>query len=53
MAIENEEIEVLEISFTDAFKMIETEKIADARTIVRLEYAQIKGVYSKYYYSSC
>jgi hypothetical protein len=48
MAIENEEIEVLEISFSDAFKMIETEEIVDARTIVRLEYAQFKGVYSKY-----
>jgi hypothetical protein len=47
MAIENEEIEVLEIIFTDVFKMIETEESADARTIVRLQYAQIKGVFSK------
>ncbi|MFY9241685.1 MAG: NUDIX domain-containing protein [Polaribacter sp.] len=38
---ENEEIEVLEIFFTEALKMIETEEIIDARTIMLLQYLQI------------
>lgn len=39
---ENEEIEVLETDFFDALKMIETEEIIDARTIMLLQYLQIK-----------
>ena len=38
---ENEEIEVLEIQFSEALKMIETEEIMDARTIMLLQYLQI------------
>ena len=38
---ENEEIEVLETNFSDALKMIETEEIIDARTIMLLQYLEI------------
>jgi nudix-type nucleoside diphosphatase (YffH/AdpP family) len=38
---ENEEIEVLETLFIDALKMIETQEIIDARTILLLQYLQI------------
>jgi nudix-type nucleoside diphosphatase (YffH/AdpP family) len=38
---ENEEIEVLETDFSQALKMIETEEIIDARTIILLQYLQI------------
>jgi nudix-type nucleoside diphosphatase (YffH/AdpP family) len=38
---ENEEIEVLELPFSKAIKMIETEEIIDAKTILLLQYAQI------------
>ncbi|PQJ77953.1 NUDIX domain-containing protein [Polaribacter porphyrae] len=38
---ENEEIEVIETNFSDALKMIETEEIIDARTILLLQYLQI------------
>lgn len=38
---ENEEIEVLETDFSEALKMIETEEIIDARTIMLLQYVQI------------
>lgn len=38
---ENEEIEVLEIDFLQALKMIESEEIIDARTIMLLQYLQI------------
>ncbi len=41
VAAENEEIEVLETKFSDALKMIETEEIIDARTIMLLQYLQI------------
>jgi nudix-type nucleoside diphosphatase (YffH/AdpP family) len=39
---ETEEIEVIETLFVDALKMIETEEIIDARTIMLLQYLQIK-----------
>jgi hypothetical protein len=39
---ETEEIEVIETSFETALKMIETEEIIDARTIMLLQYLQIK-----------
>ncbi|SDR79228.1 nudix-type nucleoside diphosphatase, YffH/AdpP family [Polaribacter sp. KT25b] len=38
---EDEEIEVLETEFSDALKMIATEEIIDARTIMLLQYLQI------------
>lgn len=38
---ENEEIEVLELSFSKAIEMIKTEEIIDAKTIMLLQYAQI------------
>jgi len=41
LAIENEEIEVIEISFIDALKMIKTQEIMDARTILLLQYLEI------------
>ena len=41
LAAESEEITVLETDFNDALKMIETEEIIDARTILLLQYAQI------------
>lgn len=41
VAHENEEIEVLELSFSKTLKMIETGEIQDAKTIMLLQYAQI------------
>lgn len=41
LAVENEEIEVLETDFYEALKMVETEEIIDARTIMLLQYVQI------------
>lgn len=38
---EHENIEVLEILFSDALKMIENKEIADGKTIMLLQYAQI------------
>ena len=44
VAAENEEIEVMETSFKEALKMIETEEIIDARTIMLLQYLKIKKI---------
>ena len=44
---ENEEIEVLETLFVDALKMIETQEIMDARTIMLLQYLQINKLINK------
>lgn len=41
---EDEEIEVLEIPFTEAIEMVNTFKIKDAKTIVLLQYAQINNL---------
>ncbi len=41
---ESEEIEVLEISFEKAFKMIYSGEIKDAKTIILLQHAQIKNL---------
>ncbi len=38
---EHEDIEILEIDFTKAIKMIKTGEISDAKTIMLLQYAQI------------
>lgn len=41
---ESENIEVLEIPFTEALKMVESKEIADAKTIMLLQYAQINNL---------
>lgn len=41
---EQENIEVLEVSFNDALKMVETGEISDAKTILLLQYAQIHNL---------
>jgi nudix-type nucleoside diphosphatase (YffH/AdpP family) len=43
IAEEGEDIEVLELSFTDALKMIDTGEIADAKTIMLLQWAALRG----------
>ena len=45
-ADEDEDIEVLEISFTQALEMIKTGEIKDAKTIMLLQYTQINGLLS-------
>ena len=44
LEIENEEIEVLELSFEEALKMIDSNKIIDARTIMLMHYLKVKGI---------
>lgn len=44
VAHETENIEVLELPFHRALKMIETGEIKDAKTIMLLQYAQIQGL---------
>jgi len=41
---EGEDIEVLEMGFDDALKMIETGEIADAKTIMLLQHMRLKGI---------
>ncbi|WP_369049491.1 NUDIX domain-containing protein [Tenacibaculum sp. UWU-22] len=41
---ENEEIEVLELSFSKALQMIENQEIVDARTIILLQYVQLNNL---------
>lgn len=41
LADEQENIEVLEVTFQEALKMVETKEICDAKTIMLLQYAQI------------
>lgn len=41
---EQENIEVLEYTFSEAYTMIETGEITDAKTIILLQHAKIKGV---------
>jgi GDP-mannose pyrophosphatase NudK len=43
---ENENIEVLELPFTEALQMIRTGEIRDAKTIMLLQYAQINNLLS-------
>jgi nudix-type nucleoside diphosphatase (YffH/AdpP family) len=43
---EEEDIEVLEISFKDALSMIENGQIKDAKTIMLLQYAYIQGLFA-------
>ena len=41
---ENEEIEVLEVSFVEAIQMMNDQRIMDAKTIMLLQYAQINNL---------
>lgn len=41
---EQENIQVLELSFQQALQMIETGEIKDGKTIMLLQYAQIHGL---------
>ncbi|WP_179354409.1 NUDIX domain-containing protein [Winogradskyella vidalii] len=41
---ENEELEVLELSFSDAIEMIANHEIIDAKTIMLIQYAQIHNL---------
>ena len=43
-AHESEHIEVLEVTFDQALDMVESGKIVDAKSILLLQYAQIKGI---------
>lgn len=44
---EQENIEVLELNFNDALSMIESGEIRDGKTIMLLQYAQLKGLCSQ------
>jgi nudix-type nucleoside diphosphatase (YffH/AdpP family) len=44
VATEQENIEVLEMTYDQAFKMIETGEIQDAKTIILLQHAKIKDL---------
>ncbi|KAF2512749.1 NUDIX domain-containing protein [Flavobacterium zhairuonense] len=44
LASEQENIEVLEYTFDEAYAMIETGEIVDAKTIILLQHAKIKGL---------
>lgn len=44
--LETENIEVLEYSFKEAMKMIASGEIQDAKTIILLQYAEIKGLFN-------
>jgi GDP-mannose pyrophosphatase NudK len=41
---EQENIEVLELSFSDAVRMIETGEIKDAKTVILLQYCKLHGL---------
>lgn len=43
---EGEELDVMEIPFAQALKMIESREIQDAKTIILLQYAALKGLVS-------
>jgi hypothetical protein len=44
-ADEQENIDVLELPFTNALEMIKTGEIKDGKTIMLLQYAQINGLF--------
>ncbi|MBS9464199.1 GDP-mannose pyrophosphatase NudK [Flagellimonas sp. 389] len=44
---ETENIEVLELSFEEALKLVKNGEIKDAKTIMLLQHAQINGLFSK------
>jgi GDP-mannose pyrophosphatase NudK len=41
--VEDEDIDVLEVPFTEALAMIKDGRIRDGKTIMLLQYAQIQG----------
>jgi GDP-mannose pyrophosphatase NudK len=43
--IDNEDIEVLEIHIDDAFKMVKSGEIKDAKTIMLLQYLRLEGLF--------
>jgi GDP-mannose pyrophosphatase NudK len=47
VALEQEDIEVLEIRFEKALKMMESGEIRDAKTIILLQYLKIQGIMGK------
>lgn len=47
LASEQEYIEVLELPFTEAYALIANGTVKDAKTIILLQYAQLKGLFSK------
>ena len=44
---ETENIEVLEMPFAQALNMMESGEIKDAKTIMLLQYAQLKGLFNQ------
>jgi GDP-mannose pyrophosphatase NudK len=46
LAHEGEDIEVLKLPFDQALKMIDSGEIGDAKTILLLQYAQLRGVFA-------
>lgn len=46
---EGEDIEVLRLPFAEALRMVETGEIADAKTILLLQYAALNGLFSQAY----
>ena len=48
IAEEGEDIEVVELRFEDALKMIGTGEIADAKTIMLLQWAALQGPFSRH-----
>ena len=47
IAAEGEDIEVLELAFDDALTMIDTGEIADAKTIMLLQWAALRGPFQR------
>ncbi len=46
LADEGEDIEILRLPFAEALKQCETGEIADAKTVMLLQYAALKGVFA-------
>ncbi len=45
LAHEGEDIEIVKLPFATALQMVETGEIADAKTILLLQYAELKGIF--------
>jgi nudix-type nucleoside diphosphatase (YffH/AdpP family) len=43
---EGEDIDILRLPFTVALKLVETGEIADAKTLLLLQYAELKGIFA-------
>jgi GDP-mannose pyrophosphatase NudK len=46
LADEGEDIEILRLPFAEALRMVESGEIADAKTVMLLQYAELKGVFA-------